>query len=113
MSSKAFSDTIRQVRKARIQLSELEDQLFDHLEDKYELKEELQDLVREIIDNVDMFDDAATVENMLTSCCKKAPARGHRRNAGKKTKEEVIQTVKERRSGTAGDTPAASEEEAT
>ncbi len=115
MSGKAFSDTLRQVRKARIELSELEDDVFDYLEEKCELKEELQDLVREILDNIDAFDDASTVETMLSACCKKAaPSRGHRRNAGKKTKEEVIQTVKERRGGSSSTStpPSVAAEEA-
>ena len=114
MSSKVLSETVRQVRKARIQLSEVEDQLYEILEDKFEIKEELQDQVREIIDNIDAFDDVSAVETLLTACGKKiAPARGHRRNAGKKTKEEVIQTVKERRQTPApSTTPAASEDEA-
>src|SRR5690349_562018 len=101
MTSKALSDIIRQVRKARVQLSECEEQLYEYLEEKFEIKEELEDLVREIIDNADVFDDTSIVETMLIGCSRKvAPSRTQRRNAGKKTKDEVIQSVKERRGAT-------------
>lgn len=98
MSSKSsLQDLIRQVRKARIALDDVEEQLYEYLEDKFEIKEELTELLELIIENVDKFDETSTVETLLTACTTKpATTRAQRRNAGKKTKEEVIQTVKER-----------------
>jgi hypothetical protein len=97
MSSKALSDTIRQVRKARTALNEVEEQLYEYLEDKYEIKEELVDVLEMIVENIDHFDDVSAIETLLVACATKPAPTRHRKNAGKKTKEEVIQTVKERR----------------
>ena len=102
MSQSSLSTIVRDLRKARMACAELEDDLLAHLEENFALNEDITEIAEVVIENIDKFEDAGTVENVLIALGGKTASKSHRRgHSGKKTKEEVIQSVKERRAAQA------------